>query len=452
MYHTLKAFWSEELNDLKHKSIFWHDIWLSSGRLDSGWLYQFKTSCKYKYKLGIKQAYLNYESKFSDEFCSHFLNKDLPQFWRSWNKQFRKNITKQIHLNGHSDDSEIANIFAANFEKVFTMNNYVPDFSFIDDVVSENSSSECSDILFSVDLIDKCINDLKKGKACGPDDISAEHLQNAHPSLVILLKLLFGMMVSHGFVPNDFGNGIIIPLIKDKAGDINDSNNYRGITLTPVISKVFESLILESFPNVFKTDDRQFGFKPGLGCDEAIFSCKFVTDHFISKGSSVYASALDISKAFDKIDHGKLFLSLSDAGLPSLILKILINWYEKLFVCVRWNGYLSSSFRVNCGVRQGGKLSPYAFNCFINLMITKLKSNNIGCSIGSIYLGCFFYADDIILLSASVRGLQNMLDTVFETSCLLSLKFNCGKSHCIAFGPSLNLKFAKLMLGNELID
>ena len=66
------------------------------------------------------------------------------------------------------------------------MNNYVPDFSFIDDAVSENSSSECSDFLSSVELIDKCINDRKKGKACGPDDISAEHLQNAHPSLVIL--------------------------------------------------------------------------------------------------------------------------------------------------------------------------------------------------------------------------------------------------------------------------
>ena len=145
------------------------------------------------------------------------------------------------------------------------------------------------------------------------------------------------------------------------------------LTLTPVISKVFESLILESFPNVFETDNRQFGFKPGLGCDEAIFSCKFVIDHFISKGSSIYASALDISKAFDKIDHGELFLSLSDAGLPFLILKILINWYEKLFVCVRWNGYLSSSFRLNCEVRQGGKLSPYAFNSFINLMITEIE-------------------------------------------------------------------------------
>ena len=151
---------------------------------------------------------------------------------------------------------------------------------------------------------------------------------------------------------------------------------------------MFELLLV--FLKFFETDDRQFGFKPGLGCDEAIFSCKFVIDHFISKGSSIYASALDISKAFDKIDHGKLFLSLSDAGLPLLILKILINWYEKLFVCVRWNGYLSNSFRVNCGVRQGGKLSPFAFNCFIKLMITKLKSNNIGCSIGSIYLGCFF--------------------------------------------------------------
>ena len=52
-------------------------------------------------------------------------------------------------------------------------------------------------------------------------------------------------MAVHGFVPDDFGKGIIIPVVKDKAADVNSLNNYRGITLIPVVSKLFEQIILE---------------------------------------------------------------------------------------------------------------------------------------------------------------------------------------------------------------
>ena len=66
--------------------------------------------------------------------------------------------------------------------------------------------------------------------------IFAEHLLYAHPSLVVHLKLLFGLIFLHGFVSDDLGSVIIVPLIKDKSGNMNDIHNYRPITLTPVIS------------------------------------------------------------------------------------------------------------------------------------------------------------------------------------------------------------------------
>ena len=53
------------------------------------------------------------------------------------------------------------------------------------------------------------------------------------------------MLFHHGFVPDNFGAGIIVPLVKDKAGDVNSLDNYRAITLTPIIAKVFESIILD---------------------------------------------------------------------------------------------------------------------------------------------------------------------------------------------------------------
>ena len=73
-------------------------------------------------------------------------------------------------------------------------------------------------------------------------------------------------------MPDAFGFGIIVPKMKDKTGDSNSLNNYRGITLISVISKLFEILLLEYSENVLLTDDLQFGFKKGLGCSDAIFT------------------------------------------------------------------------------------------------------------------------------------------------------------------------------------
>ena len=73
----------------------------------------------------------------------------------------------------------------------------------------------------SVELVDKCIRDLKKGKACGPDGLCSESLVSSHPKLVTLLCSLFRSMALHSFVPASFGKGIIVPLIKDKTGNIS---------------------------------------------------------------------------------------------------------------------------------------------------------------------------------------------------------------------------------------
>ena len=186
-------------------------------------------------------------------------------------------------------------------------------------------------------------------------------------------------MILHLCVPDGFGKGVIIPLLKDKFGCINSLDNYRGITLIPVIAKLFELVILELCSDYLLTDELQFGFKPKLGCSNAIFALSTTVNHFRDRGSAVYAALLDISKAFDRVNHLKLFESLSKTGLPTWLLVILINWYGKLTVAVRWKSTLSNSFRVNCGVRQGSSLSPSIFNVFMDLFIIKLRALSVGC-------------------------------------------------------------------------
>ena len=91
--------------------------------------------------------------------------------------------------------------------------------------------SQVSDNFPSIEIIDKCIQRLMLCKACGPDDLAAEHVRYADPSLTMYIQGLFYMIFSHGFVPDDFRLGIVIPVLKD-------IDNYIANTLIPVISKL----------------------------------------------------------------------------------------------------------------------------------------------------------------------------------------------------------------------
>ena len=87
-------------------------------------------------------------------------------------------------------------------------------------------------------------------------------------------------------------------------------------------------------------------------------------------------------------------------------MELLVNWYDKLSVAVRWQGSLSDSFIVQSCVRQGSSLSPAIFNIFTNTFIVKLREINSDCCINGNFVGCVMYAGDLILIFASVNGLN----------------------------------------------
>ena len=162
-------------------------------------------------------------------------------------------------------------------------------------------------------------------------------------------------MLKHAYVPDKFGIGIIVPLIKDRHGDVCNSENYRAITISSVISKVFEICLYDKMEQFLHTDELQYGFKPGYGYNTAVFTLQHVVNYFRARQSNVYMSAIDASKTFDRINHQKLISKLIQRQLPTCFLDIFVNWYS----CVRWNGVLSSCFKVLCAVRQGGICSPF---------------------------------------------------------------------------------------------
>jgi len=112
----------------------------------------------------------------------------------------------------------------------------------------------------TVSMLEKCISNLKRNKATCLDNISSEHLLHAGPHINVHLSLLFNSMIHHCFVSSEFCMDIIHPLLKNKHGDATYINMYHGITISPVISKVFESVLLLLYDNFLTSDTMQYGF------------------------------------------------------------------------------------------------------------------------------------------------------------------------------------------------
>jgi Reverse transcriptase (RNA-dependent DNA polymerase) len=80
-------------------------------------------------------------------------------------------------------------------------------------------------------------------------------------------------------------------------------DDFRGIAISSVLSKVFEHCILDRFRNYLSTNDNQFGFKKNLSCSHAIFTINNIVGCFVWGGSTVNLCAIDLSEAFDRINH-----------------------------------------------------------------------------------------------------------------------------------------------------
>jgi len=114
---------------------------------------------------------------------------------------------------------------------------------------------------------------------------------------------LFNMILMHDFVSDNLGLGATVPVVKDKLGDVTAASNYRPITLSLVISKIFEYCIVQQYEHLFSSDTLQFGFKKNVNCSHAIFVLTQTVEYFVRNGSDVFMSSLDARKAFDRVNH-----------------------------------------------------------------------------------------------------------------------------------------------------
>ena len=161
---------------------------------------------------------------------------------------------------------------------------------------------------------------------------------------------------------------------------------------------------------------------------------------------------LDASKAFDRVNHQKLFAKLIEGGAPRWCIRILCHWYCNQLLCVRWESVVSDFPPVNNGVRQGGIMSPLLFNCYVNDLSDQLQKLPVGCCCGDMVVNHLMYADDIVLLAPSGKGMQTIIDATYAYGNAYDIVFNITKSRVMFYDTSTIGQAANIMLGDTVLS
>ena len=308
------------------------------------------------------------------------------------------------------------------------------------------------DLPFSREEVWIAIRKLEMGKAAGVDGIlpsiiksAADAVDNSllleYNPLVDSLSLLFNFIFEHEVWPKRWGQGIIIPIFKE--GSRLNPGNYRPIALLSVISKLFGSIVEKRLSDwseqTLPLADEQGGFRRHRGTPELIFMLREIILERKARGQPTLTTFIDARKAYDSVWREGNFVHIFDLGITGKLWRQLQAMSANSVSKIRLPFGDTPWYRVSRGVAQGAVESPFLYSCFINGLAEKLKSKGLGIVVADILTPLLMYADDVVLLAASVKELHLMNEVASQYAFANRYQFNGKKSNVMCFYGKKNI-------------
>ena len=295
-------------------------------------------------------------------------------------------------------------------------------------------------ILFFLSPVDICevikvSKSLRSNASSGVDDISNKVVKRVINAIVLPLVHIFNLSFSSGKVPLKLKQSKVVPVFKNN--DPAKFTNYRPISLLPCFSKILERLMYNRLYNFFiinkLLNNSQFGFRANHSCEHMLLQVQQKILDSFHCNKCIIGVFLDLSKAFDTMDHSILLCKLRQYGIRGIALEWFSDYLSNRTQYTHVNNTSSAICNVSIGVPQGSILGPLLFLVYINDLP---KSSDL--------LSFYQFADDTSIFYSS----NNLADTVSVLNMELTkvsdwlkankLSLNIAKTKCIYFEKKRN--------------
>ena len=468
----LKPYWSETLKHM-HKAMQEHrQCWSADGKPRSGILFERYKEAKRIFRKHMRNAAKDYE-RAEYEQIDDLVELDQKAFWKIINsrRKSRNGHAKcngEIEFNGviERDQNNILRGWHSYFSDLYSFSeNAEFDSGFknsIDQAVHKHLSSNeynyescCLTDRVTVDELSDVIRALPNNKTPSIDNITYEHLKYGGSRLTEILTDLINAILEQETLPDKCKEGLTITVHKGNGKSAKDPNNYRAISLLPTIYKLFEKLFLKRIETInFNTrlHPLQFGFQKGKSSKMTSFIFQEASNYCIERKSTLYSCFMDATKAFDNTWYNGLLYKLHELGITGKPLRIINQMLNGGSSRILLHGQLSESFQIMQGTRQGSICSPFFYTVFLNELLCELDSSQYGFKINSIPLCSPTQADDIVLLSLSKHGLQNLIQICKRYADKWRYSYNPQKCCLLVINDKRNSDHSNMYYSNSQIE
>ena len=301
----------------------------------------------------------------------------------------------------------------------------------------------------------RALKRMKPGKAPGPDNIPLELLTHGGPELKNRLMLLIHRIWETKTFPSDFRDANIITIFKK--GDRENCNNYRGISLLSIASKIFARILLDRLLILAEDvlPESQCGFRPSRGTIDMVFCARQLQEKSLEQQKPAMFIFWDLKKAFDKVPRLAMWAVLSRFGCPPNFVTLVRALHDGMVGRVCHQNSLSDPFPINGGLKQGCVLAPTCFSLYTAAMLNEIppdtpsidlrfrmdggvfnlarlraRTKTTTCSVRELQ-----YADDNATPSQTAEDLQMLADTYNTAYERFGMQVNTEKTKTLVQHP-----------------
>ena len=405
--------WKEQVKEQRDTAIFWHSIYLSMGRPNRGIVYNIMCRTRNLYHYAIRKVKRQAAEIRSRKLIVAANNGDanLLKEMKKIKGGYKETIDLPEQVDNVEGEEEIANkvreVYSSLYNSAETTEAMDTIKNKINEMIGPESLLEVGKVTGAV--LKRAAGKMKPGKNDVSDSFKSDLLLHSPDSMFDALAAVFRSWLIHGTVSRHLLATAFLPFLKCSLKDPADSDSYRAIAGSSQILKLFDYVILDLWGHLLDSDSLQMGFKGGVSTTHCSYLVQEVAGYYLRRGSNIFATCCDCSKAFDKCRFDLLFTKLIRHKVPAIVIRILIFNYEKQFAWIKWGNTLSQQFGVSNGTKQGSVVSPIFWNLYLDDLLKKLRTLGVGCFIAGVFVGATAYADDLLLLSPTRSGMEAML-------------------------------------------